>query len=112
MSEAPISPAPIRRTSRRRLLWLLPALLIAVLTGWYIFTASHNNALPQLAAAPPADDETPPPKERRRHPAPELEGGLGWLNTDQSGQTQRPARQDRRPRLLDVLLHQLHSYAA
>ncbi len=82
MSEAPISPAPVRATLRRRLLWLLPALLlVAALPGWYVFTAGNRDAIPQLSAAPPADSEAPTPKERPRHPAPELDGGVAWLNT-------------------------------
>jgi thiol-disulfide isomerase/thioredoxin len=82
MSEAPLSPAPARPTLRRRFLWLLPALLLVVaLIVWYIFTPANRGALPQLSAAPPADNESPPSKEKRRHPAPELDGGLGWLNT-------------------------------
>src|SRR5665213_3655771 len=82
MSEAPLPPAPIRPTLRRRYLWLLPAfLVVAALIGWLVFTAANRDALPQLSAAPPADNEAPPPKERSRHPAPELDGGLGWLNT-------------------------------
>ena len=37
--------------------------------------------MPQVAAAAPADDDADAAKEKRRHPAPELDGGSGWLNT-------------------------------
>src|SRR4029077_13457239 len=37
----------------------------------------HNAPMPKAAAA----DDEPTPKERRRPPAPELDGGVAWLNT-------------------------------
>ncbi|HBI41924.1 MAG TPA: hypothetical protein DDY78_03580 [Planctomycetales bacterium] len=81
MSEAPTPPAAVRPTSRRRHLWLLPALfLVAVFAGLFIFVTANRNNMPQAAAAPPPDNE-PPPREKHLHPAPELDGGSGWLNT-------------------------------
>jgi thiol-disulfide isomerase/thioredoxin/sugar lactone lactonase YvrE len=57
----------------------IPWLLLATIVGglaWYGFTRMpRGNA---AAALPPAGDDDPPPRKR---PAPELEGGVAWLNT-------------------------------
>jgi DNA-binding beta-propeller fold protein YncE/cytochrome oxidase Cu insertion factor (SCO1/SenC/PrrC family) len=80
MSEAPTPSDPLRATLRRRQLWLLPAIfLVVVFASLFVFVTVNRDVMPQAVAAPPADE--PPAKERRRHPAPELDGGVGWLNT-------------------------------
>ena len=82
MSDAPTPVAVPRAASRpRRLRWLVPALLLGALAaGIAVFLNLHHPAMPQAAAgAAPSDDD--PPKPRRRPPAPELDGGVGWLNT-------------------------------
>ena len=48
----------------------------------------------------------------RGKPAPELDGGVAWLNTAGPIKLERPQGQDRPARLLDPLLHQLHPHAA
>ena len=80
MSEAPTAPAVVRPARRRRLpRWLLPALLVGALAaGLTVFAFLPHNTMPKAAAA--ADEETPS-KERHRPPAPELDGGVAWLNT-------------------------------
>ncbi len=76
MSEAPTSAAAARPTDRRRLArWLLPLLLAGlVAAGVTAYVLWPHNAMPRLAADEPA-------KPRPRPPAPELEGGVAWLNT-------------------------------
>jgi thiol-disulfide isomerase/thioredoxin/sugar lactone lactonase YvrE len=81
MSEAPTPPAV--RPSSRRYLWLLPVLLlVAVFAALFGVVVVNRHTMPLTAAAPPADDDAPtPPKAKGRRPAPELDGGSGWLNT-------------------------------
>ncbi|HVS39386.1 MAG TPA: thioredoxin-like domain-containing protein [Gemmataceae bacterium] len=74
MSEAPTSPAvslPARRLTPR---WLIPALLLGAAIAGLILFAFFRHA---TAAAQPPNE---PPK-RPRIPAPELDGGVAWLNT-------------------------------
>jgi len=83
MSEAP---TPVRPAPRSRLRWLLPALFLgALLAGLLVYYAVGRTTMPQAAAAPPAappaPDDPPTPKPRHRQPAPELDGGVAWLNT-------------------------------
>ena len=83
MSEAP-TPAPVRPAFRPRWRLLLPAaFLTAFLAGLAIYYAVGRAPLPQLSAAPPAPapDDPPTPAPKRLHPAPELDGGVAWLNT-------------------------------
>ncbi len=78
MSEAPTPPA---RSTARRFLWLLPLFLCAAVAAvWYMSAFTNGGPILLARGAAPADDDTPPPA-KRRHPAPELEGGTGWLNT-------------------------------
>ena len=79
MSEAP-TPAPVRPASRLR--WLLPALFTgAFLAGLFVYFIAGRVSMPQASAAPPAPADDDPPLVRRLHPAPELDGGVAWLNT-------------------------------
>jgi sugar lactone lactonase YvrE len=76
MSPAVNSSALVRRLS-------LAALIVLALAGltWYGFQLAAQAPGGEAARQPPgADDETPDPPAKRR-PAPELEGGVGWLNT-------------------------------
>ncbi len=89
MSEAPTAPAVVAPSQpspaavggqgggRRLPRWLLPALLVgAVAVGVTVYGFIPHNAMPKAAA-----DEETPSKDRRRPPAPELDGGVAWLNT-------------------------------
>ncbi len=52
------------------------------------------------------------PNERNVVKAPELDGGVAWLEHRRPGAPEGSQRQGRRPRLLDPVLHQLHSHHA
>ena len=89
MSEAPTAPAVVPPSQpspaagggqgggRRLPRWLLPALLVGALAaGVAVFSFISHSAMPKAAA-----DEETSSKDRRRPPAPELDGGVAWLNT-------------------------------
>ena len=89
MSEAPTAPAVVRPSQpspaagggqgggRRPPRWLLPVLAAGALAaGLAVFAFVSHEATPRVRA-----DEEPPAKGRRRAPAPELDGGVAWLNT-------------------------------
>ena len=85
MSEAP-TPAPIRPAFRLRWRLLLPALfLAALLAGLLTYWTVGRAPMPRASAEPPplapAPDDPPTPAPKRLHPAPELDGGVAWLNT-------------------------------
>ena len=85
MSEAP-TPAPVRPAFRPRWRLLLPALLLAAfLAGLAIYYAVGRAPMPRASAEPPppapAPDDPPTPAPKHLHPAPELDGGVAWLNT-------------------------------
>jgi sugar lactone lactonase YvrE/thiol-disulfide isomerase/thioredoxin len=62
----------------RTALWVLLAAVIGGL-AWYGLTHSPQSSMAALAALRPDSEDEPPP--RKRIAAPELDGGLAWLNT-------------------------------
>jgi DNA-binding beta-propeller fold protein YncE len=80
MSSDPSSAMPVRRTSRMGWLVVLAAVIVtAVLTAVRLFPGSGlatGERFPSLAATAAADE---PPAGRTA--APELDGGVAWLNT-------------------------------
>jgi DNA-binding beta-propeller fold protein YncE len=76
----PVAARPGLRLSSR---WLVAAALLGALAaGAAVFLIFYRPALPKAAAAALTanpDDDPPPP--RPRPPAPELDGGVAWLNT-------------------------------
>ncbi len=83
MSEVPTAPAALNNPAPRRRLppWLLPGLLAAALAaGLLTFASLWHKTMPKAAAfAAPPDDASA--TQQRRPPAPELDGGVAWLNS-------------------------------
>ena len=84
MSEAP-TPAPSARRSARLAGCSFPPAFRGLAGRPSIYYAVGRTTIPQASAElptpPPAPDDPPAPKPRRLHPAPELDGGVAWLNT-------------------------------
>ena len=102
-TDAGIRPTPpARRTSLLSRYWvLLPT--IPVLAAVLLMMAYAEWLTPKAEALPTFADKL--------EDAPELKGGTDWLNT--AGPIRiKDLGQDRRPRLLDALLHQLHPHPA
>jgi thiol-disulfide isomerase/thioredoxin len=85
MSHPSDSPAPSRSTSYSSWLFLAILLCLACGTVWYLFTRGGRNqpAVQARESIEPRELATrqEPEDNRRRVAAPELEGGVAWLNT-------------------------------
>jgi DNA-binding beta-propeller fold protein YncE len=82
MSLSPDSPAPARPASNARWWTLALGLPLVALLGWYLFRHGLGGPGQRVAAKEPLAKERL--KEKRRDDrveAPELDGGVGWLNT-------------------------------
>jgi thiol-disulfide isomerase/thioredoxin len=83
MSSASHSAAPRKRSSGR--LWLIAVLvLLAAGLGWYTYRHENGLTAKRIEAAEPRETARPRRQEAKndgRVEAPELEGGVAWLNT-------------------------------
>jgi thiol-disulfide isomerase/thioredoxin len=85
MSHPSDSPTPCRSTSNAPWLILVIIVFLVSVAGFYLFTRGGQNqpvaqAKEATEALEPAARQVPE-DNRRRVPAPELEGGVAWLNT-------------------------------
>jgi sugar lactone lactonase YvrE len=82
MSMPPDSPAPARPASNVRWWILAVGLPLVALLGWSLFRHGPRGSEPRALAKEPSAEERRPEKRRDdRVEAPELDGGVAWLNT-------------------------------
>ncbi len=77
MSMTPDSPAPARPVSNARWWILGVGLPLVALLGWYLFPLGARGPEPRVVAKEPATEK----RRDDRVEAPELDGGVAWLNT-------------------------------
>ena len=115
----PPGPAPIVPRARRSwglgvaviLATALPLVLVLGMGGPNPAAGDEKKAKADAQKDPEAQPD--PPVEKKKVAAPELDGGVAWLNSPRPAVAQeRPQGQGRPARLLDALLHQLHPHHA
>lgn len=80
MSSFSDSPPPSRSTAAARWLTLAIVLSLTCAASWYYLTRGGTDKK-VVAREPAVPQAAPEEKRRRRFEAPELEGGVAWLNT-------------------------------
>jgi DNA-binding beta-propeller fold protein YncE len=82
MSQPLDSSTPCRSTSKATALVFIVVVCLVCTAGWYFLARGGAERKAAAAAArEPVVPQAPPEDERRRIEAPELEGGVAWLNT-------------------------------